>query len=109
MLTRRSAPAVLGSAGIGTAVVQRALAATAEGGPVSPQMVDGCGRRMGGWHHWLFTGDPIKRGRAESNRLTTLRRSRKQSCRSCTTAAPWIPGWTARLASLRNDTRSSAE
>lgn len=39
MLTRRSALAVLGSAGIGTAVFQRALAATAEGGPVSPQMI----------------------------------------------------------------------
>ncbi len=39
MLSRRSALAVLGRAGIGTAVFQRALAATAGGGPVSPQMV----------------------------------------------------------------------
>ena len=39
MLSRRSALAVLGTAGIGTAVFQRALAATAGGGPVSPQMV----------------------------------------------------------------------
>src|SRR4029077_18809812 len=39
MLSRRSALAVLGSAGIGTAVFQRALAATAEDGAVSPQMV----------------------------------------------------------------------
>jgi Asp-tRNA(Asn)/Glu-tRNA(Gln) amidotransferase A subunit family amidase len=39
MLSRRSALAVLGTAGIGTAVFQRALAATAEGGPVSSQMV----------------------------------------------------------------------
>src|SRR5580700_10856634 len=39
MLSRRSALAVLGSAGIGTAVFQRALAASAGGGPVSPQMV----------------------------------------------------------------------
>lgn len=39
MLNRRSALAVLGSTGIGTAVFQRALAARAGGGPVSPQMV----------------------------------------------------------------------
>jgi Asp-tRNA(Asn)/Glu-tRNA(Gln) amidotransferase A subunit family amidase len=39
MLSRRGALAVLGTAGIGTAVFQRALAATAGGGPVSPQMV----------------------------------------------------------------------
>ena len=39
MLNRRSALAVLGSAGIGTAVFQRALAATAGVGPVSLQMV----------------------------------------------------------------------
>ncbi len=39
MLTRRLRLAVLGTAGIGTAVFQRALAATAGGGPVSPQMV----------------------------------------------------------------------
>ena len=39
MLSRRSALAVLGTAGIGTAVFQRALAATAEAGVVSLQMV----------------------------------------------------------------------
>ena len=39
MLSRRSALAVLGTAGIGTAVFQRALAATAGDGAVSPQMV----------------------------------------------------------------------
>src|SRR6516162_3809204 len=39
MLSRRSALAVLGTAGLGTAVFQRALAATAQGGPVTPQMV----------------------------------------------------------------------
>ena len=39
MLSRRSALAVLGTAGIGTTVFQRALAATAGGGPVSSQMV----------------------------------------------------------------------
>jgi Asp-tRNA(Asn)/Glu-tRNA(Gln) amidotransferase A subunit family amidase len=39
MPSRRSALAVLGSAGIGTAVFQRALAATAGDGAVSPQMV----------------------------------------------------------------------
>src|SRR5262245_12053573 len=39
MLTRRSALAVLGTAGIGTAAFQRALAAAAEGGSVSSQMV----------------------------------------------------------------------
>src|SRR6516225_6742988 len=39
MLSRRSALALLGKAGIGTAVFQRALAATAGGGPVTPQMV----------------------------------------------------------------------
>lgn len=39
MLSRRSALVVLGSAGIGTAVFQRALAAAAEVAPVSSQMV----------------------------------------------------------------------
>src|SRR6516162_4019662 len=39
MLTRRRALAVLGAAGIGTAVFQRALAAKAAEGPISPQMV----------------------------------------------------------------------
>jgi Asp-tRNA(Asn)/Glu-tRNA(Gln) amidotransferase A subunit family amidase len=39
MLSRRSALAVLGTAGIGTTVFQRALAATAGSGPVSSQMV----------------------------------------------------------------------
>ncbi len=39
MLNRRGALKVLGTAGIGTAVFQRALAATAGGGPVSSQMV----------------------------------------------------------------------
>ena len=39
MLTRRRALAILGAAGIGTAVFQRALAAKAAEGPVSPQMV----------------------------------------------------------------------
>jgi Asp-tRNA(Asn)/Glu-tRNA(Gln) amidotransferase A subunit family amidase len=39
MLTRRSALAVLGTAGIGTAAFQRALAAAAEGKAVSSQMV----------------------------------------------------------------------
>ncbi len=39
MLTRRRALAVLGAAGIGTGVFQRALAAKAAEGPVSPQMV----------------------------------------------------------------------
>jgi Asp-tRNA(Asn)/Glu-tRNA(Gln) amidotransferase A subunit family amidase len=39
MLTRRSVLGVLGSAGIGTVVFQRALAAKAGDGPVSPQMV----------------------------------------------------------------------
>src|SRR5579859_5849381 len=39
MLTRRRSLAVLGSAGIGTAVFQRALAAYATGGPVSSEMV----------------------------------------------------------------------
>jgi Asp-tRNA(Asn)/Glu-tRNA(Gln) amidotransferase A subunit family amidase len=39
MLSRRSALAVLGTSGIGTAVFQRALAASAGSGPVSPQMV----------------------------------------------------------------------
>ena len=39
MLSRRSALAILGSAGIGTAVFQRALAATAGDGAVSPRMV----------------------------------------------------------------------
>src|SRR6185312_12397996 len=39
MLSRRSALAILGRAGIGTTIFQRALAATAGSGPVSPQMV----------------------------------------------------------------------
>src|ERR1044071_2345098 len=39
MLSRRKALAVLGSAGIGTAVFQRSLAAKAAQGPISPQMV----------------------------------------------------------------------
>src|ERR1700756_1211019 len=39
MLTRRRALAVLGAAGIGTGVFQRALAAKAAEGPISPQMV----------------------------------------------------------------------
>lgn len=39
MLNRRSALRILGTAGIGTAVFQRALAANAEDGPVSSQMV----------------------------------------------------------------------
>jgi Asp-tRNA(Asn)/Glu-tRNA(Gln) amidotransferase A subunit family amidase len=39
MLTRRRALAILGTAGIGTSVFQRALAAKAAEGPVSPQMV----------------------------------------------------------------------
>ncbi len=39
MIDRRRALAVLGTAGIGTAVFQRALAATAGGGAVTPQMV----------------------------------------------------------------------
>jgi Asp-tRNA(Asn)/Glu-tRNA(Gln) amidotransferase A subunit family amidase len=39
MLTRRRALAILGAAGIGTGVFQRALAAKAAEGPVSPQMV----------------------------------------------------------------------
>jgi Asp-tRNA(Asn)/Glu-tRNA(Gln) amidotransferase A subunit family amidase len=39
MLSRRSALAVLGTAGIGTAVFQRALAAKASGGPVTREMV----------------------------------------------------------------------
>ena len=39
MLSRRSVLAVLGSAGIGTAAFQRALAATAENGPVSLTMI----------------------------------------------------------------------
>ncbi len=39
MLTRRRALAILGSAGIGTGVFQRALAAGAGDGPVSPEMV----------------------------------------------------------------------
>jgi Asp-tRNA(Asn)/Glu-tRNA(Gln) amidotransferase A subunit family amidase len=39
MLNRRSALAVLGTAGIGTAAFQRALATAAEGGPISSQMV----------------------------------------------------------------------
>ena len=39
MLTRRRALAILGAAGIGTGVFQRALAAKAADGPVSPQMV----------------------------------------------------------------------
>ncbi len=39
MLTRRKALSILAATGAGTAVFQRALAATAEGGPVSSQMV----------------------------------------------------------------------
>lgn len=39
MLSRRTALGVLGTTGIGTAVFQRALAATVAEGPVSPQMV----------------------------------------------------------------------
>jgi len=39
MLTRRRALAILGAAGIGTGVFQRALAAKAAEGPVSPQMI----------------------------------------------------------------------
>jgi hypothetical protein len=39
MLTRRRALAILGAAGIGTGVFQRALAARAGDGPVSPEMV----------------------------------------------------------------------
>jgi hypothetical protein len=39
MLTRRRALAILGAAGIGTGAFQRALAANAAEGPVSPQMV----------------------------------------------------------------------
>jgi hypothetical protein len=39
MLTRRRALAILGTAGIGTRVFQRALAAKVAEGPVSPQMV----------------------------------------------------------------------
>ena len=39
MLNRRSALAILAGAGVGTAVFQRALAAKAEDGPVSLQMV----------------------------------------------------------------------
>ena len=40
MLTRRRALAILGAAGIGTGVFQRALTAKAAEGPVSPQMVE---------------------------------------------------------------------
>ena len=39
MLTRRRALAILGAAGIGTGVFQRALAAKADEGSISPQMV----------------------------------------------------------------------
>lgn len=39
MLTRRQALSVLAATGAGTAVFQRALAATAEGGPITSQMV----------------------------------------------------------------------
>jgi Asp-tRNA(Asn)/Glu-tRNA(Gln) amidotransferase A subunit family amidase len=39
MLTRRSALRILGAAGIGTAVFQRAMAAKVGDGPVSPEMV----------------------------------------------------------------------
>ena len=39
MLTRRQALAILGAAGIGTGVFQRALAAKAAEGPISPEMV----------------------------------------------------------------------
>jgi hypothetical protein len=40
MLTRRRALAILGAAGIGTGVFQRALAGMTAEGPVSPQMVE---------------------------------------------------------------------
>src|SRR5713226_9666484 len=39
MLTRRRTLAILGAAGIGTGIFQRALAQKAAEGPVSPQMV----------------------------------------------------------------------
>ena len=39
MLTRRRALAILGAAGIGTGVFQRALAQKAAEGPISPEMV----------------------------------------------------------------------
>jgi Asp-tRNA(Asn)/Glu-tRNA(Gln) amidotransferase A subunit family amidase len=39
MLNRRNALSILAATGVGTTVFQRALAATAEGGPVSSQMV----------------------------------------------------------------------
>ena len=39
MMNRRRALEVLGNAGIGTAVFQRALAAKADGGPISREMV----------------------------------------------------------------------
>ena len=39
MLTRRRALAILGAAGIGNGVFQRALAARAADGPISPEMV----------------------------------------------------------------------
>lgn len=39
MLSRRSVLSILAGTGVGTTVFQRALAATAESGPVSPQMV----------------------------------------------------------------------
>ena len=39
MLNRRKALSILAATGVGTTVFQRALAATAEGGPISPQMV----------------------------------------------------------------------
>ena len=39
MLNRRDALSILGTAGIGTAVFQRALAANAEDSPVSREMV----------------------------------------------------------------------
>src|SRR6185437_2133437 len=41
MLTRRRALGILGAAGIGTSVFQRALAAKAAEGPLSPQMIAG--------------------------------------------------------------------
>jgi len=41
MLNRRSALSILAATGIGTTVFQRALAATADGGPISLQMVTG--------------------------------------------------------------------
>jgi len=58
----------------------------------------------------IYARNPLMKSlmAGNSNRLTILRRWRKQACRSCTTAAPWIPGWTTRLASSRNVIRISA-